>query len=88
MRSYIADDIIKKLSRYETVSFDIFDTLIKRCFASPRDVFLRTAKDFSDKSKRFIDPVKFQQDRINAERIAITFYLENNTKQHKTRNNA
>ncbi|MBR0257319.1 MAG: hypothetical protein IJQ58_06235 [Synergistaceae bacterium] len=69
-RSYSADEIIRALTRYDTVSFDIFDTLIKRCVARPRDVFHRVARDFTDKTGIFIDPVKFRDDRHNAEIFA------------------
>ncbi|MBR0149740.1 MAG: hypothetical protein IJP89_00085 [Synergistaceae bacterium] len=69
-RSYSADEIIRALARYDTVSFDIFDTLIKRCVARPRDVFHRVARDFTDKTGIFIDPAKFRDDRHNAEIFA------------------
>ena len=45
-RSYTAEQIIKAIADYDSVSFDVFDTLVKRAFAVPRDVFLRTAKDY------------------------------------------
>ncbi len=45
-KSYTADQIINAVSEYDSVSFDIFDTLIKRSVAVPCDVFLRTAKDY------------------------------------------
>lgn len=73
-RSYSADEIIRAFKKYDTVSFDIFDTLIKRCVAQPRDVFHRVARDFTDKTGIFIDPLKFQNDRHNAE-----IFAENHT---------
>ena len=68
--SYTAGRLTNILAEYDTVSFDIFDTLVKRCFAHPHDVFLRTAKDFAEESGRFIEPAKFQRDRIAAEQLA------------------
>ena len=68
--SRTSEGVIKALAKYDTVSFDIFDTLVKRCFASPRDVFARTAKDFTDIHGVFIDPEKFLHDRRTAEHDA------------------
>ena len=62
-RNYKADKIIKYInsSGCGSVSFDIFDTLIKRVFAHPNDVFIRVARDAG-----LDNPEKFLQDRINA----------------------
>ena len=45
-KRYTAAQIIKAIAEYDSVSFDIFDTLVKRAFAAPEDVFLRVAKDY------------------------------------------
>ncbi|MBQ3654401.1 MAG: hypothetical protein II954_08295 [Synergistaceae bacterium] len=45
-KSYSSEQIIKAVSEYDSVSFDIFDTLIKRSVAVSSDVFLRAAKDY------------------------------------------
>lgn len=71
-RSYTAGSVIKSLAKYDTVSFDVFDTLIKRCVASPRDVFARTARDFMDIHGCFVDPERFLHDRRTAEHDAYT----------------
>ena len=45
-RHYTAEQIIKAVAGYDSVSFDVFDTLVKRCVAVPSDVFARAAKDY------------------------------------------
>lgn len=54
--------IINEINKYEYVSFDVFDTLIKRDVENPYDVF----KIISDK----INKKEFYTDRINAEKKA------------------
>ena len=76
-RHYTAEQIIKATADYDSVSFDVFDTLVKRCVAVPSDVFVRTAKDYCVNygmggGHTLIDPVKFKQDRQNAEHLAHT----------------
>lgn len=56
------DDLIQKLSKYDIISFDIFDTLILRPFKDPNDLF----KILSIK----YNIVNFSSIRIEAQRIA------------------
>ena len=86
-RHYTASEVIRAIEKYDSVSFDIFDTLIRRNFALPRDVFFRTAKDFQQVSGKFIKPAKFQNDRRNAERFANRILTECNKQQQTTTNN-
>lgn len=52
--------IIKKLSMYDYVSFDIFDTLLKRDVPKPTDVFKLVGQRFND--------TIFQEKRVDVER--------------------
>jgi len=64
--SYTSRGILRAIERYDTVSFDIFDTLVKRAFASPRDLFARAARDAARQTGREIDPEAFRRQRIEA----------------------
>ena len=75
--AYTAKEIIKTISKYNYVSFDVFDTLIRRAFASPKDLFIRVAEDFSLNNKIKIDPIRFQRDRIFAAGRAREFSKNN-----------
>ena len=62
----ITKRIIKKISKYDVVSFDIFDTLIEREVDTPVDIFYLTGCEFFDE-----DGAKtFQSARIRAEQLA------------------
>ncbi len=64
---YSFERITKKIKHYDVVSFDIFDTLIKRNVSSPTDVFyLAAQKCFSED----LLVSSFEQARIEAEKIA------------------
>lgn len=39
VQTFSGDDLIKIINEYEEISFDVFDTLIKRDVPSPKDVF-------------------------------------------------
>lgn len=54
--------IIKKIKNYKYISFDIFDTLIKRNVSSPSDVFEIIEKKYNIKD--------FKKNRIFSERVA------------------
>lgn len=60
----------KKLVPYTLVSFDVFDTLIKRSVAQPRDVFLYAAQRYNLQSGKNIDPEQFCEIRVAAEQEA------------------
>ena len=45
-RHYTSEQIIKAIADYDSVSFDVFDSLVKRSVAVPSDVFARTAQDY------------------------------------------
>lgn len=61
-RSINVASIIKQIDKYDIVSFDIFDTLLKRNVNSPTDVF----KYIEKKHKK----IGFCEERINAEKMA------------------
>ncbi|MHC3376676.1 HAD family hydrolase [Ligilactobacillus equi] len=67
------EELLKKIDNYEYVSFDIFDTLLKRIVKEPSDVF----RIMEEKLKR----PGFYSARINAENIA-----RNNTSAEVTIN--
>ena len=46
----IKDKLIKKLKKYEVISFDIFDTLITRTLYSPDDLFMIMGEKLNDKN--------------------------------------
>jgi len=54
--------VVKKLSKYDVISFDIFDTLIFRTVDTPADVFMAVGKKIED--------VGFKNKRIDAEEAA------------------
>lgn len=55
------------IDKYEYISFDIFDTLIKRCVANPHDVF-ELVNRYCKKNNIAV-PDDFKEKRIKAERI-------------------
>ena len=65
--NYTFDSLIRVVASYEYVSFDIFDTLIKRAVTSPHDVFLTAAKLLVEREKLDIEPEIIAQTRIRAE---------------------
>ena len=62
----ITKRIIKKINKYDVVSFDIFDTLIEREVDKPIDIFYLTGCKFFDENGAKL----FQNARIRAERLA------------------
>ncbi len=62
---YNVEKIKKKIDKYEYVSFDIFDTLIKRNVDKPSDIFNLTAKKYETENNIVIPDYK--ELRINAE---------------------
>lgn len=59
---YDIDYIISEIDKYDVISFDIFDTLLKRNVSKPTDVFKYMETKYSK--------VGFAQTRINAEKKA------------------
>lgn len=59
---YDTDYIISEIDKYDVISFDIFDTLLKRNVSKPTDVFKYMETKYSK--------VGFAQTRINAEKKA------------------
>ena len=62
---YDIEGIIKKIEKYNYVSFDIFDTLIKRNVNKPSDIFKLTAIEYEKESN--IKIPDFNKLRIEAE---------------------
>ena len=67
---YSAEDIINKIKPYKYVSFDIFDTLIKRSVAKPKDVLLLVARRLIVELKMNVMPEILVEARISAEEQA------------------
>lgn len=63
---YDIDYIISEIDKYDVISFDIFDTLLKRNVSKPTDVFKYMETKYSK--------VGFAQARINAEKKARKQY--------------
>lgn len=61
-----------ELEQYDVVTFDVFDTLIKRMVFEPRDVFRIVEKRFFSRYKERIS--SFWEDRITAEKMATKKY--------------
>ena len=61
----------KAIDHASVVSFDVFDTLIKRNCANPTDIFTITEKRFNRQNEDKISG--FKNARIEAERYARTF---------------
>lgn len=59
----------KILYRYDVISFDIFDTLIKRIVPKPTDVFALVADRFKKNNKGILID-DYEKNRINAEQTA------------------
>lgn len=60
-----AENMKKKMEGYSYISFDIFDTLLKRTVAKPSDVFYLVSKEYERRTGNVIDD--FQTMRIMAE---------------------
>ena len=69
-KTYSASDILKGIGQCQYVSFDIFDTLVKRCVASPSDVFVRTAEEYNELYGGKVDVEEFKNLRIQAAKAA------------------
>ena len=62
---YNIDKIIKQINKYSYVSFDIFDTLIKRNVPKPSDIFKLIELEYNNNYEKKIN--NFKEIRINAE---------------------
>ncbi len=67
--NYKVNKIISKFENYEYVSFDLFDTLIKRDVSSPKKIFYIIENEYYKKYNKKIE--NFVNDRILAEKEAI-----------------
>ena len=76
--NYYAEEIINKIKDYDVVSFDIFDTLIKRTVADSTEVYFHTAEAVNKKLHTSFDPAKFRINRINAAVRASELNRDNN----------
>lgn len=67
MKNSIYDirDIIKKIKKYNYVSFDIFDTLVKRNVHKPSDIFKLVAIEYEKRTNKKLP--NFENIRIEAE---------------------
>lgn len=67
---YTAANIINRIKQYPVVSFDIFDTLLKRNVESPETVFYLAAKQYSEKFQLQVRAEDIAEDRKKAESLA------------------
>ncbi len=74
-RSSVAH-LAKKLSQYDVVSFDIFDTLILRPFAKPADLFMLVGKR--------LKKVQFHRIRTDAEKLLREIAFQTNGNREVT----
>lgn len=65
--NYSAKSLIRRAAAYKYISFDAFDTLIKRAVAKPEDVFLLAADLLIEREKLAIKPEQLAQARRNAD---------------------
>lgn len=70
--SKLDKNLINKLKHYDVVSFDIYDTLVKRCVVIPDDIFTIVAHKFNESSSKKISVETFKKDRVLAGRAAKT----------------
>ena len=63
---YDASKIIGKLADYPCVSFDVFDTLVKRCVSEPAELFTLLGRQYGD--ERFRD-LHITQEEIDAAKL-------------------
>lgn len=73
--SYTAEMIIGRIRGYKVVSFDIFDTLIKRNVASPEEVIYYAAKKYIEQVDDEYDINIIASHRIEAEQRARKRFL-------------
>ncbi len=69
-KDYTAEEIIEGIGDCHYVSFDIFDTLVKRCVATPSDIFCLVARDYARKYNNNLDEEEFRKLRIIAAKYA------------------
>lgn len=69
-RTYTAEDVLTGIGNCQYVSFDIFDTLVKRCVADPSDVFVRVAEEYNSQNTDLIDVEEFRKIRIKVAKFA------------------
>lgn len=65
-----ADQIIRAVKGYDVISFDIFDTLIKRAVLEPEEVFEIVANKFNENNGLAISCGEYRQARRKAEELA------------------
>ena len=68
--TYLSEEIIKAIGECRYVSFDIFDTLIKRSVAKPSDIFLTVALRYGHSHQCDFDAETFKTVRTNAAKDA------------------
>lgn len=73
---YKDDNLISKLenSSFDYVSFDVFDTLVKRNVFSPKDIYRMVSRDFFND---FAEQLEFVEARENAEKQARKLHKNN-----------
>lgn len=74
---YKTDEIIKKLSEFKFVSFDIFDTLVKRKVLNSYDIFEAVEEKYREQLTEW-GIQEFKQMRILAEKTARKQITDNN----------
>lgn len=66
-------DIKKIIDKYDSISFDVFDTLINRTVEKPSDVFYKSALLYTKNHRK---AEEFRNARIKAEKLARDYYKD------------
>lgn len=73
----IKDDLKSKINKCKVISFDVFDTLIKRCVDKPSNLFFLVEKQYISKYGNFDVIDGFGTKRIAAEHAARKMAVDN-----------
>lgn len=71
IHEYSFQSLANKIEKYDVVSFDVFDTLIKRTVYDSKCVYELAAHKYNQITDDKIDEIKFKKDRVNAAYLAV-----------------
>lgn len=78
---YSFNSIIKKIKNKDVVSFDIFDTLIKRTVYDSSNIYILAARRYNKRTNGNIDIERFKVDRLEAANKAEAEALKSNKEE-------
>ena len=70
--------LLKEIEKHDVITFDVFDTLLKRLFINTDDIFFSVGEQLKD-----IDVNKFIVNRKNAEKMARRTFPEKEVNIHE-----